>query len=222
MSQFVDMLFKPWTQARLTFIDTETTSAERETAHVVQLGIAFFREGKCVQVKEKLVQPPEGVVINQEASKIHGIVDASLQDCPTMRDVISELGPYMTGGAPAAYCADFDRQVLANSMRGVHLFGAMPWIDPLVFVRMADRYIDGAGRHTLTSTCERYGVKLRRAHSAGADARAAGELLFALLDKGVLQADWTLAELLTFQRKKALRQEREFQAYKAKMAKDDG
>ena len=58
----------------------------------------------------------------------------------------------------------------------------------------------GAGRHKLGAACARHGVALDNAHSAEADARAAGELFYKLVPKLGLNPA-TLGAVLGWQRK---------------------
>ena len=212
----IGTLFRPWTEAHITIVDVETTGPDVYEDHVVEVGAAIFRNGRCVEVLESYVQPPEGIVIKPEATEVHGIYDADVQGAPSLQAILGRWYGKLAGTVPGAYCESFDRQMF--ELKGHHPFPkGMPWIDPLPFVRMADAYVAGSGRHKLEATCKRYGVKLDDAHSAGNDARAAGELLFRLLDKGVLQDHWTLAELLLYQQKKVEKQQREYDAYQRKV-----
>lgn len=105
---------------------------------------------------------------------------------------------FIEGAQPGGYNTGFDRAFLPHGFGGTE--GSWPWVDCLTLVRVIDRFAKGKGRHKLEVSCERHGVALPKAHDAGADARAAGELFFRLADKSAdahLTVE-TLGELLAW------------------------
>jgi DNA polymerase III epsilon subunit-like protein len=170
-------------------LDVETTGIDPWGDGVCQVAAVRFDGGREVGAYSTLVHPDRP--IPAAATEIHGITDADVADAETILSVFArpDLKALLAGAAPAAYCAPFDRQFVPPDAFPDHQW---PWIDPLTVVRAIDRYAKGSGRHKLTAACERHGIVLAQAHSAEADARAAGELFFKLLPK--------LAELAAEQR----------------------
>lgn len=163
-----------WDSVPIVVIDTETTGARPGRDRAVSFGLARFENGVFVAGFEQLVNP--GIQIPAEATAIHGITDEMVAGAPALLDAFSDpRGQELLADAqPAAYNAGFDRHFVPP-------FGedwTWAWLDALSAIRSVDRYAKGAGRHRLEPSCARHGVDLLKAHSAGADARAAGELLF--------------------------------------------
>lgn len=192
MLKFFDTL---WSQVPTVWIDTETTGIRAGHDRAVQVGIVRFEGGKPVSFDHQLVNP--GIPIPAEATAIHGIRDEDVAAMPPIEDVFAgqKVRELLAGAQPAAYNAPFDRHFVPP-------FGedwTWPWLDALSFVRIVDRFVKGKGRHRLEVTCARHGVTLERAHDAGADARAAGELFYKLAPRieQMLHAENRLTRALT-------------------------
>src|SRR6478609_879649 len=185
-----------WDSVPLVVLDTETTGKQPGTDRTVSFGLARFENGVFVAGVERFVNP--GIPIPAEASEIHGITDAMVTDAPALHDAFfhPEVAALLEGAQPAAYNAPFDRHFVPP-------FGAdwtWPWLDGLALVRKADRFAKGKGRHKLSITCARHGVSLTAAHSAGADARACGELIYKI-GREILPAGYSLGQALGFCRR---------------------
>jgi len=187
-----------WPSVPVCFIDTETTGTAPATDRAAQVGIARFEGGKCVGEFCSLVNPARP--IPAEATAIHGITDAMVADAPLIGDVFasSEVVALLADAWPGAYNQAFDRLFVPP-------FGeawSQPWVDSLSFVRVADRWVKGSGRHKLATTAARHGIEMKGAHNALVDAKACGEIFFKLapLQFGDGADAATLGELLRWQR----------------------
>jgi DNA polymerase-3 subunit epsilon len=171
---------KRWRELPLVVIDTETTGVVPGVDAAVQVGLARFEpEQGCVATKAWIVHP--GRAIPAEASAIHGITDEMVTVAPPITSVLlsAEARELWEGVQPVAYNYMFDRAFVPAAA----FDRDWPWLDSLTLVRLVDRFVRGKGRHKLEAACLRHGVTLEKAHDAGADARAAGELLFKLADE---------------------------------------
>lgn len=182
----------------MVFVDTETTGTVPGVDAVVQVGFARFEDGRFVGERSWLVDP--GRRIPPEATIVHGITDELVHGAPTLGQVLAspEAVEFVEGAQPGGYNTAFDRAFLPHGFGGTE--GSWPWVDCLTLVRVIDRFARGKGRHKLEVACERHGVALPKAHDAGADAKAAGELFFALASKSAdvgLTVE-TLGELLAW------------------------
>jgi DNA polymerase III subunit epsilon len=171
--------------------DTETTGIDVTEARIVELGAAYFEHGQFLEVRRMLVNP--GIPIPEESSRVHGIVDGLVADKPTFADVGSRFVAHLEGrerGARphlAGYNAiSYDVPVLNNELARheiAHRLDPSLVHDPIVFIRYHLRHLR---RRDLASACEELGVTLERAHSAAADAKATGEVLFRLVERGLI------------------------------------
>lgn len=186
-----------WDRVPIIFLDTETTGIKPGHDRAVQVGLARFEGGECVDSNVCEINP--GIPIPAEATAIHGIDDARVADAPTLTEFFGDprTQRLLDGAQPAAYNAPFDKNFVPP-------FGddwTWPWLDCLSIVRVLDRYARGKGRHKLEASCQRHGVTLEKAHDAGADAQAAGELFYRVVPKlDAYRPDWTLGWLLSWQR----------------------
>lgn len=199
MSTMLELFNMQWHEVPTVWIDTETTGLVAGKDRAVQVAFARFEKGEFVGAVEFLVAP--GIPIPAEATAIHKITDKHVAKAKPIEMIFARTNVQrmLKGAQPAAYNAPFDHNFVPP-------FGdwTWPWLDGLVVVRAIDRYARGKGRHKLEAACERHGVKLERAHSAGDDARAAGELFYKTVPKLHVDRDeLTLGELLAWQRKQA-------------------
>jgi DNA polymerase-3 subunit epsilon len=186
----------PWDSVPLCVIDTETTGKRPGIDRTVQVGAARFEQGKLVAVDQWLVNP--GIPIPAEATSVHGITDEMVSGAHTLTELFTgtSIQHLIAEAQPAAYNAAFDRHFVPP-------FGhdwSWPWLDVLMLVRKQDRFAKGAGRHKLAASCERHGITLTAAHSAGADAQACGELLYKL-GRETFPKRYTLGQALGFCRR---------------------
>ena len=167
---------RPWSEVPICFIDTETTGTRPGIDRAVQVALVRFEGGKETGAFGTLVYP--GIPIPAEATTIHGITDADVQGMPSISEVFErfEVKALLAGAQPGAYNAGFDCRFVPPFLEE----WSWPWLDPLTFIRVIDKYAKGHGRHKLQAACDRHGVTLEGAHGALADARAAGQLFYAL------------------------------------------
>ena len=191
--------------------DCETTGIGEDHA-VVECAAVRFEGGIPVAQWSSLINP--GRDIPPEATAVHGITNAGVADKPRLGDVAEHLRRVAAGAWPCAYNAPFDRGFLHATIAdgSCALFDpACEWVDPLVVVRDADRFVPGTGRHKLEAACKRHGVQIEGAHRALADALACGGLLYALRER---VGKMTLGELLARTAKRRAVQDAEFRAYR--------
>ena len=207
--------YAPWWEHNLIVFDVETTGLETED-RVVELGLARFEKGVCVDQWGSLVHP--GMEIPAEATSIHGISTADVASAPPFTGALPPILRIARDAWPVAYNANFDRRFwmqemgrLAVTDLTIPIFDpSFRWLDPIVWVRK----IRGVwGKNKLGLACEHFGVPLDNAHRASADALATGRLLFAIRSH---MPPWTMTELLRRQHNLDQQQDKERRAWYAK------
>lgn len=171
----------PWVS-----IDTETTGRDPANDRIIEIGCVFFQGGRVTDRKGWLINP--GCQIPEEASSVHGIVDADVVNKPRIEEVCEELVSCLTSHLPLAYNAEFDREFLRAEVRRVEGLTASPlppalreeviWIDPLDWARELQKEHKS---RALGEVCERLGISLENAHRATDDAEAAGHVMAAFV-----------------------------------------
>jgi len=169
-------------------LDFETTGLDPQRDHVIAAGWVLIRGDRIVMAsaRELRVRHPSAEGVGQSAV-IHGILDSDLDDADNAEALVGQLLPELAGRAIVAHAAAIERRFLATMLRrmgGVPL--PNPFIDTMALER---RMIEGEGGNvrelhgdvTLDACRTRRGLPDHQAHSAGADAVAAAELLLAQL-----------------------------------------
>lgn len=167
----------------LVAIDTETTGKQPEQDRIIEVACVFRRDGVITGHRSWLINP--GCPIPEEASSVHGIRDADVQDQPRFEQAASEIFETLRGCVPVAYNAGFDRKFLLAEFERCRGLPAKPppaltqdvvWIDPLVWARELQKQHRS---RALSDVCERLGIEIGRAHRATDDAAATLQVLAA-------------------------------------------
>jgi DNA polymerase III subunit epsilon len=166
--------------------DLETTGIDVETSRVVSAHVGVIGpDGEVVEGQDWLADP--GVDIPVQASAVHGITTerARAEGRPpreVVGEIVAALNDLFTRGiAVTIYNAPYDLSLLSRDARRnglAPLVNPAPIVDPLVVDKAMDRY--RRGKRTLEVAAELYGVELLDAHTAGADAVAAGRVAQAI------------------------------------------
>jgi DNA polymerase-3 subunit epsilon len=203
-----------WDAVPIVFLDVETTGLRPGVDRVVEVGIARFVDRRLAAQWGSLIDP--GIPIPPEVTAIHGIRDEDVRGKPTLDEFIdsAETKAILAGAQPAAYNGPFDKWFIPP--RALQDW-TWPWLDTLTLVRSVDRYARGPGRHKLGAACDRHDIRLDSAHRASDDARAAGELLFVLMDRVFPEYDQpSIGELLGWMRRREATQWVDFHSWLAK------
>lgn len=161
------------------FFDLETTGVNITSDRIVEISyLKVYPNGN--EVSRTMRINPE-IHIPEEASKVHGIYDADVADCPTFKQVAKEIAADFEGADIAGFNSNrFDVPLLAEEFLRADVDLDMTrrkFIDvQVIFHKMEQR--------TLVAAMKFYcGKELEDAHSAEADTRATYEVLKAQLDR---------------------------------------
>ncbi len=162
----------------LAVFDLETTGIDVERDRIVQVAIIRIEPGGTRKTFEALVNPE--VPIPPEASRVHGIHDADVQDAPTFAQIRREVEEILTGVDLAGYnSVRFDQPLLTNELKraGSEMdFRGIKHLDAMrIFHKKEKRDLSAAYR----LYC---GKELVGAHNALADTTATLEILDAQLN----------------------------------------
>jgi DNA polymerase III subunit epsilon len=170
----------------LAVFDLETTGVDVESCRIVSAHVGILdAAGTPVEQWDWLADP--GVEIPDGAAAVHGITTerARAEGRPAAEvvgEIVATLDAILFSGMPlVVYNAPYDLTLLHREARrhGVlPVHDPSPVIDPLVIDKALDKY--RRGKRTLTVASEVYGVELTDAHTAGADAVAAGRVAQAI------------------------------------------
>ncbi|MGV8828624.1 MAG: exonuclease domain-containing protein [Breznakibacter sp.] len=180
------------------FFDLETTGINVTTDRIVEISILkIFTDGheesRTYKINPEMPIPPE-------TTKIHGISDEDVQDCPKFREVAKTIAQFIEGADIGGFNSNkFDIPVLAEEFIRAEVdidLKKRKFIDvQTIFHKMEKRTLEAAYK----LYC---GKDLTNAHTAEADTRATYEVLLSQLDRyPELQNDVEfLAEFSSFNR----------------------
>lgn len=175
-----------WSDSLAVF-DTETTGIDTRFSRIVTAYVGLIdASGAVTESAEWLINP--GVEIPEAATAVHGISTQHAREhgedpSGAVVAIATTLGQYFERGIPVvAYNASYDFSILHHEMiRHGHdpIRSPRPIVDPLVIDRAVDRY--RRGKRTLQMATAHYMVSFDDAHSADADAVAAGRVAQAIV-----------------------------------------
>ncbi|MCM1035426.1 MAG: exonuclease domain-containing protein [Paludibacter sp.] len=163
----------------LVFFDLETTGLDIVSDRIVELSYYKLYPNGSSESKTYRINPE--MPIPESSSKIHGIYDEDVRDCPTFRQLSSELVTVLEGCDLAGYNSNhFDVPMLAEELlrAGIDF--------DLKKCKMVDAFVifQKNEPRNLTAAYKFYCNKdLTGAHSADADTLATAEVLLAQLER---------------------------------------
>ena len=163
----------------IVFLDLETTGVNVGADRIVEIALLKVypngnKDSKCMRINPTIPIP-------LEASKIHGIYDKDISECPTFQDAAKDINAFLGGSDLAGYNSNkFDIPLLIEEFTrvGIHFdLNDRKLIDVQnIFHKMEQR--------TLAAAYKFYCDKdLIDAHTAEADTTATSEVLLSQLDK---------------------------------------
>ncbi|PDQ35562.1 MAG: hypothetical protein B5766_05765 [Candidatus Lumbricidophila eiseniae] len=204
----------------LAVFDLETTGIDFDISRIVTAHVGVIGPtGQVLAACDWIIDP--GIEIPTSATLIHGISTERAQregDEPAqaVAQILTALQYlHQRGVAIVAYNAAYDFTILQHEAirYGLTPFPESgPIIDPFVIDKAVDRY--RPGKRTLSATAEHYGVNLRYAHDAAADAVTAGRIAQALVHQFPLLADTPASHLHELQSKWSRQQAAGYQRWR--------
>ena len=172
------MAADPLAGYRVLGFDLETTGFSSKKHRIVQYAlIGCDADGSSMHLEE-LVNPQ--MKIPMETTQIHGIHDSDVKNAPQFSEYITEISAAMEGAVIVGHNVErFDWPFL----RSEFLRAGQPMPTPLAILDTLKiaRKLKIPPKHNLAALCERFGISLERAHTAGADAAATLLLLHKMM-----------------------------------------
>lgn len=167
-------------------IDVETANSDRSS--ICQVGLVTFRDGVRVASWSSYINPR--AVFDPVNVEVHGITRSMVRDAPTWPDVIAEVRSLCAVSFVASHTS-FDKVAIdqACEEHDLPLFDCR-WLDTARVVRRAWPERFARRGYGLAEVAEFLGVEFRH-HDALEDARAAGEVLCAVVARtGIGFEEW--------------------------------
>ena len=200
-------------QRPLLFFDIESTGLNIPSDSIIELSFVKILPGGEQRIKTWKIKPWDYVKqcqrpIDPQASKVNGVTDDMLVDCPTFFEVADEVASWLVDSDLAGFnSAKFDLPMLAEEFERVKLAGKDLNVD-LHSPKMVDvqNIYHAMEPRNLKAAYRFYcgGEDFEKAHTAEADTGAAYEVLKGQLDRypDVLKND--VASLASYANKRAV------------------
>ena len=161
------------------FFDLETTGTDINKDRIVE--ICYLKVWPNGNEDAHTMRINPGMHIPEESSKVHGIYDDDVKDCPTFKEVAKNIAKDFEGADIAGFNSNrFDVPLLAEEFLRADVdidLARHRFIDVQVIFHKKEQ-------RTLSAAYKFYcGKNLEDAHTALADTRATYEVLKAQLDK---------------------------------------
>ena len=173
------MATDPLSGYRVLGFDLETTGFNPKSQRIVQYALVGCEaNGNAIQIDE-LVNPR--MRIPPETTNVHGIRDEDVRNAPEFKQCVDEISTMMEGAVIVGHNIDrFDWPFLQAEF----LRAGQPMPRPLVILDTLKiaRRLKIPPSHKLGILCERFGISLENAHTAGADAAATLLLLHKMME----------------------------------------
>jgi DNA polymerase-3 subunit epsilon len=161
------------------FFDLETTGTDINKDRIVE--ICYLKVWPNGNEDAHTMRTNPGMHIPEESSKVHGIYDDDVKDCPTFKEVAKNIAKDFEGADIAGFNSNrFDVPLLAEEFLRADVdidLARHRFIDVQVIFHKKEQ-------RTLSAAYKFYcGKNLEDAHTALADTRATYEVLKAQLDK---------------------------------------
>ena len=189
------------------FFDIESTGLNIPTDGIIELSFVKVFPGGEERIKTWKIKPWDyanrrQIPINPEASKVNGVTDDMLVDCPTFFEVADEVAEWIKGSDLAGFnsakfdlpmlAEEFERAALAGKNLNVNLHEPLMVDVQNIFHAMEPRNLRAAYRFYCG------GQDFDNAHTAEADTVATYEVLKAQLDRYPEQLKNDVAQLSSF------------------------
>lgn len=158
-------------------IDVETANADMGS--ICQIGLAKFKDGQLVEEWSSLIDPEDYFdFINID---IHGITEEDVVGAPIFSEVVDKLSNYLSGSVCVSH-THFDRVSVGRALEKYTLNPIDTiWLDSARVARRTWEECSWRG-YGLSNVCKIIGYDFKH-HDALQDAKAAGQVLIAAIEK---------------------------------------
>jgi len=178
-------------QVEFAVVDVETTGLFASSGDRI-IEIAIIRadfEGNVLDSYVTLLNPQRDI----GPTYIHGITTRNVRNAPLFKEVAGDVLSLLSGAVFVAHNVTFDKRFVEAEMKRVGC--ELPDFPYLCTMHLAQLAAHNFYSHKLQLLCEHFGITLKKAHSAYADALATKELMTACLGKLSNISEMTLSRI---------------------------
>ncbi|MDO8915086.1 MAG: exonuclease domain-containing protein [Coriobacteriia bacterium] len=184
----------PLSDCEFVAVDLETTGCSPGRHSIIEIGAVRMRAGVVHSEFSSLVRPSDP--LPRAITQLTGITHEMLSTAPSVDEVVAAFRAFAAGAVLVAHNYRFDLGFL--DYEAERLWGEpfpRPAVDTLFIAR---RLYPELERYSLLFLANRIGTSVRPDHRAGNDARAAAEILAAMLPDLAQRGLTSVGDLATF------------------------
>ena len=169
------------------FVAIDLETANSDMSSICQIGLAGFEDGALVVEWESYVDPEDFFApVN---ISIHGITEETVLGQPTLPDLVEEILSHLDAQVVVSH-THFDRVAVRQAFDRHGLrHPQCRWLDSAMVARRTWSKCSSRG-YGLHDVCQRIGYEFEH-HDALEDAKAAGQVMLAAMEKsGLSVEDW--------------------------------
>lgn len=170
-----------------TFVTIDVETANADMASICQIGLAKYSDGILIDEWSSLVDPED--YFDHINMSIHGITDKHVRNSPTLPELANVLSDFMSGLICVSH-THFDRISIYRAFEKYSLTQLeLTWLDSAKIARRTWDECAWSG-YGLAKVCQLIGYDFKH-HDALEDAKAAGQIVIAAINKsGLTIDDW--------------------------------
>jgi DNA polymerase III epsilon subunit-like protein len=186
-----ELYLNPEEPRRFVALDLETTGLSTRDSDIIEVGLVEYdAKGREIGSWNQLVRPPaqpDGSISvgDEKVQSVHKISVEDVINQPTFDQILPELHKRLVGATVIGHNLAFDTRHLRTNFRsyapdGDRELSKAPWKGEADTLFHAARHMDGLENNKLQTVSQSLGISYTNGHRAEHDARAAGEVFFAL------------------------------------------
>jgi DNA polymerase-3 subunit epsilon len=173
------------------FLSIDVETANPDMSSICQIGIASFKNGVLVDEWETIIDPED--YFDPINVSVHGIEESDVLSAPTLIEVFAKITSLISEKICVSH-THFDRVSLDKAIRKYELEPIdVTWLDSARVARRAWEQCSWKG-YGLANVCKIIGFEFKH-HNALEDAKAAGAIINAAIDKVGLSLDGWLTRV---------------------------
>lgn len=182
-------------EAKLCFVDIETTSANVKNGQIIEIGAIIAQNGKILDTFDTLVYSP---FVPEEIIELTGINSYMLENAPRIEQVLKQFLAFLGDSVFVAHNVSFDYNFIAESL---HKYDMPPLFNARLCTLDLSRKSIVSKKYALSYLNDMLGINTTQVHRAYADALTAFEL-YKICIQSLPNNVVTLQELIDFSKGK--------------------
>lgn len=167
-------------EASFCVLDLETTGLDMAIDVIINIGAVKLKKGKITKIFEAYTKPP--ILIPEESTQFHGMVDAMFEDKPVIGEVFPEFLQFVGDSVIVGHHINFDIRMLHRHLKELYNIGITNtvWLDTMFLYQIAHQ---DQTHQPLDHLLEHYCVQCDQRHTALGDVVATAKVFVKIMEE---------------------------------------